>query len=321
MIDRAATERTATNRLEKAGLQAEHQMSFYLKRAFESDKRFRVINDIRLEINGDAAQVDHLVISDFGFFFIESKSVSSEVHINNHLEWSRVYQGKHTGMPSPILQAKRQINFVQDLLQAEADRFFKKRKVMNPHFGRFLWQPIVAISDSGIISGEAHPSEVMKADQVTEYLIQTHEELQKRQDSLFSSSLVWSMSSNTIQEVVSFLISHHTPLKSQSKVASKMSHTTPIEEVIHKSSEEKTTTPEVSVSDYQCKKCHQSNLNVLYSKFGYYFKCLDCDTNTSIPKTVCHCGTQLKVSKRKETFSMVCKECESSELFWTNHQG
>lgn len=66
----------------KAGKEAEEQMSFYLRRAFADNKNIYVFNDLCLEHEDDAAQIDHLIFHQYGVVIIESKSVTNRVEIN-----------------------------------------------------------------------------------------------------------------------------------------------------------------------------------------------------------------------------------------------
>ena len=54
-------------------------------------------------------------------FIVESKLVSQEVGVRpdgtGGDEWTRVWQGTESGMPSPIRQAKRQSEFLRTILQ------------------------------------------------------------------------------------------------------------------------------------------------------------------------------------------------------------
>ena len=49
------------------GHEAEKQMAFYLKRSFQDSKDAHIISDLRLEMNRDFAQIDHLISHRFGF--------------------------------------------------------------------------------------------------------------------------------------------------------------------------------------------------------------------------------------------------------------
>ena len=59
----------------KAGENAEKQMAFYLGRTFSNQEDCYIINDLRLIYKNDAAQIDHLIITQYGLFIVESKSV------------------------------------------------------------------------------------------------------------------------------------------------------------------------------------------------------------------------------------------------------
>ena len=49
----------AKDKYQAAGRTAEEQMQFYLKRFFEDDADILVLNNIRIQTESDAAQVDH----------------------------------------------------------------------------------------------------------------------------------------------------------------------------------------------------------------------------------------------------------------------
>jgi hypothetical protein len=77
---------TSADKKRQAGYRAEAQLAFYLKRAFEHDRRIHVLNGVRLEVGGDAAQLDHLIVHPYGMAVIESKSVHAKVKINEQGE-------------------------------------------------------------------------------------------------------------------------------------------------------------------------------------------------------------------------------------------
>lgn len=86
----------------QAGRRAESQMAFYLRRTFGEDSTIKVLNGLRIERQGEVAQIDHLLISNHGFILIESKSVTTQIRVNAQAEWSRQIVGAGwQGMPSP----------------------------------------------------------------------------------------------------------------------------------------------------------------------------------------------------------------------------
>ena len=75
----------------RAGEEAEKQMAFYLQREFGKNKECFLINDLRISHLGETAQIDHLIVSQYGLFIIESKSVHGKVIINEHNELSLIH--------------------------------------------------------------------------------------------------------------------------------------------------------------------------------------------------------------------------------------
>ena len=112
---------TTPDPLLRAGRRAEEQMAFYLRRAFAEAPHVRVFNNIRLERGDDAAQIDHLILHRWGMIIVESKSVTSRVEINERSEWTRLWNSKPKGMASPVLQARRQGDFLKKELRENAE--------------------------------------------------------------------------------------------------------------------------------------------------------------------------------------------------------
>ena len=102
MIAKEPDNKSSHDRLLAAGLEAERQMHFYLNRAFGHHDEIMVFGDLRFPAEKDACQMDHLVMHRWGLIIIESKSVSGEIEVNEHEEWTRRYGGHAQGMPSPI---------------------------------------------------------------------------------------------------------------------------------------------------------------------------------------------------------------------------
>ena len=150
-------------------------MAHYLHREFSRDSEIHVVHGLRLvdaeqpEPDGKAGvcQVDHLVIHRWGMFIVESKSVTEEIRVRSDGsggdEWSRVYHGKETGIPSPIQQARRQARFLRTVLNRHREELLGKQAVGlrtlskivvgsdQRGFGAAPIQIVVAISDKGNI--------------------------------------------------------------------------------------------------------------------------------------------------------------------------
>ena len=90
-----------------AGLQAEKDMAYHLKVFFADRDAFAVFNNLKIEHNGLTAQIDHLVLTRWTAYFIESKSVSQVITVNEHGEWGRLYNRRFSPIESPIEQSRR----------------------------------------------------------------------------------------------------------------------------------------------------------------------------------------------------------------------
>ncbi|MEE9331624.1 MAG: NERD domain-containing protein [Methylophilaceae bacterium] len=198
-----------------AGERAEKQMAFYLERSFEQESDFIVINDLRIKHGRNVAQIDHLIITKYAFFIIESKSVYGEIKVNKNKEWARSYQNTPVGMPSPVLQAEAQAKILKSLLTKNKDSLRSKMLLGTLQKG-FKYCPInilVAISDKGIINRGAEVTELLKADQITNAIFDKFKEL-KRQNSLLSINLdpFWEMTNEEIAAITKFLLEQHSPI-------------------------------------------------------------------------------------------------------------
>jgi hypothetical protein len=198
----------------KAGDAAEKQMAFYLQRQFGNLEDCYVINDLRLTHKKDVAQIDHLIVTKYGLFIIESKSAHGKISINKQLEWSRTYSGKTEGMRSPVLQAKAQVDLLKQLLIDNKEDLREKILfgIKQPGFKYCPFNIYVAISDNGIIDRKIDVPELYKADQIVEKISKKLDEL-KKNNSLLSTSLeLWAMNSQETVNVANFLKNQHQPL-------------------------------------------------------------------------------------------------------------
>lgn len=153
-----------------AGRSVERQVAHYLDRHFGDATNVLLLHDLRIELDGEVAQMDHLVVHSFGVAIVESKSVTTEVHINAAGEWERSWSGRWQGMPDAILQGERQGMLLKRLLTSRQAELLHKAVfgLLQGHFKNMALDVFAAISDQGRISRTAkgQAPRVLKADAV-----------------------------------------------------------------------------------------------------------------------------------------------------------
>ncbi len=309
MILKEIDNKQFSDKYQQYGHKAEKQMAFYLKRAFQDIDDVFVINDLRLTMNGDTAQIDHLIIHRFGFIILESKSVVSEISINKHGEWTRHYQKIHKGIPSPIKQAMRQVDFLKKFLNTSSENLLKKTSILKTSVLDFKFDVLVAISDSGIVNRPKGYEfvEVLKADQISDKIKKKISDYASTNKKLFSLKINYHFKDSSMENIANYLIQSHTPLNC--KIDSDVE--------TEKSYHEKRNTRK---KDQVCSKCASKNVKIAYGKYGYYFKCLDCNGNTSIKLQCSHKSCKPRIRKDKLRFYKECSSCKTSELYFENDE-
>jgi hypothetical protein len=280
------------DKFQVAGRKAEEQMAHYLRRFFGASQEVDVLNYLRVDLAGEVAQIDHLMLHPFGLSIVESKSVAGSVQIKDDGQWIRWYNKQPQGMRSPVTQAKMQGMLLRELLQ----RTVKQKGF----FDSIRMDVLVAISDSGTIQWPASGAlpEVCKADQVPERVIALID--QERRGNQMGEVLTGSHR----RAIVDFLCMVHKPLKATPPVVAPQTSAVAASPV--------STLPKI------CKHCGGADLEAQHGKFGYYFSCRACEKNTGINFECPLCGGEGRVRKHGKDFFAECKSCDASALYHTN---
>ena len=307
-------------KFEFSGRKAEEQMAFYLRRFFGSSADVDVLNYLRIDLNGEVAQMDHLVLHPFGLLIVESKSVSDGVQITDDGQWMRWFNRKPSGMASPITQAQLQGKLLKELLE--------KTVKQKGFFEQIRLDVLVAISDGGTITWPKSGAlpEVCKADQVPDRIntrIEQFRKLRKEPDILTGDHR---------RVIADFLLKVHKPLERTA------AHTSPQHRVeeprpeykvppasptnkapdINWGREPKVANKPVMFPLKCCKHCQSTRLEAKSGQYGYYFSCRGCNKNTRIVFACIACGGEGKIRKQGDNFFSECKACSVSNLFHNN---
>jgi hypothetical protein len=101
----------------RKGIQGEKDSAYYLDQYFKGGENHVLLHDLRFVVDGDVAQIDHLIINrGFGCYMIETKNYSGNLTINEHGEFTAEYDEDRFGVPSPIEQSRRHERIVKRLL-------------------------------------------------------------------------------------------------------------------------------------------------------------------------------------------------------------
>lgn len=91
-----------------AGMRGEADASYYLNQEFRHRDDIVVIHDLRIEEEGDIAQIDHVVINPRRqAIVLETKALKAEISCNDEGEWEASYGRQKYSIASPVEQAKR----------------------------------------------------------------------------------------------------------------------------------------------------------------------------------------------------------------------
>lgn len=102
----------------RKGIAGERDAAHYIDTHYRHGENHAVIHDLRIVVDGEVAQIDHLMISrGLHFYLLETKNYNGSLTITEAGEFSVTYQGENTyGIPSPLEQSKRHEVLLRRLL-------------------------------------------------------------------------------------------------------------------------------------------------------------------------------------------------------------
>lgn len=101
----------------RKGIQGESESAHYLDSYFKDGVNHMVLHDLRLVVDGEVAQIDHLIFNRTGhFFLIETKNYAGDLIVNEHGEFTVQYDHDAFGIPSPWEQSRRHERILAKLL-------------------------------------------------------------------------------------------------------------------------------------------------------------------------------------------------------------
>ena len=314
----------------RAGIKGEQESAYLLDFALGQSKNTAIVHDLRLELSGRVAQIDHLVIhSTHRFYVLETKSFAHGLKITEEGEflrwngWTKNYEG----MPSPVEQNRRHAMVLREMLERLG---YKDPKI----------ECFVLVSPHARISRPAGKQvpEVVKADQfltayqknldaslnsVTGFISGVSKAILGERPEILAQKLVQMHRPSKIDFAGKFGIEADAPLATPASAVSQPTGIAsdarrPELNVGWRRSAEQTKIPSPEKIVAHCKNCAGSDLSVAYGKFGYFLKCSSCDGNTAIKIGCGVDGHKERIRKDGLTFYRECAACGTSSVFFEN---
>jgi hypothetical protein len=249
------------------GIKTENEAAYLLDFHFGPSKNMMVLHDLRLELNGRVAQIDHILINRLcEVYVLETKSFSSGLLINELGEFSTTFDGRKVGIPSPIEQNERHITVLRDAFKQIG---LPKRLGINipPSF-----HPVILVSQNAVIerpnSKKLLMDNVIKLDQFMSW----HKKRIDKTNASDALVLLKVCSANTVMELGKKLAALHQPMRidyvRKFDLASALTNRAPISQI---KVEEKPPFPPATAQpdagkSYFCTEC-QSKIASVVAKF------------------------------------------------------
>lgn len=291
-------------RIMRAGIKGESEASYLIDFDFKDSQHSVAIHDLRLEINGRVAQIDHLLIGrGLMTFVLETKHFNTGLKIDDNGEFLRWndYKKTYEGMPSPLEQNERHISVLKDAF-GMIDMPTRLGVRLMPTFHSYV---LVSASSRIMRSPKFDSSQVIKADVLSTTIKQKLSKMGVM-DTLSTAARV--VSYETLAEIARKLCALHTPITIDYKAKFGLVDVPHVEP----------SAESPKAAKHVCRHCNSNKTSIQYGKFGYYFKCLDCDGNTAIKVACEKIGCKARIRKDGNCFYRECSVCNSSDLFFTN---
>ena len=261
------------------------------------------------------------------FFVLETKQFHAGVKVTEDGEFLRwnAYRKTYEGMASPLQQNERHIAVLADVLATiEFPNRFGMR--IAPTF-----QSLVLVAPAARIDRPKRfdASRVIKADQLKPRIWREIDA--DNPIALLIKSAAKLVSAETAEFVGRQLALRHTPSGRDGIALGAVQAPAPRAGPRHRIEPTfdnpvpktptpmmvETSNPTVAIAGAACKACSKTLGSVLYGKYGYYFKCDACSTNTAI-RFSCKPGHSPRLRKDGDAFYRECKECATSSLVHRN---
>jgi len=140
-----------------AGIKGEREAAFHLDGHYKDGQNNVLLHDLRFQIDGEVAQIDHLVINRTGYMvLIETKNYSGDLEVNAHGEFTVRYGKERYGIPSPYEQSRRHARILGKLLErleigTRTDKLPEFHNVVMMHPQAIIQRPDAKVFDTSFL--------------------------------------------------------------------------------------------------------------------------------------------------------------------------
>lgn len=274
----------------RSGMKGEEEAAYEMRMRFKDNKNWYVIHDLRIEVDGFVAQIDHVLINRFMEMFIcESKRFFEGIAINEQMEFSAFYGGKPYGIPSPIEQNKKHVAILKKLFESEAVELPKRLGLsIKP---KYITN--VLVSKNARISRPSKESNELESIVKTDQFISHIGKLIENDNNPLA--IVKLVGADTVEKLARDMVNQHKPIKFNWAARFGLPDLLGIaDSTLTKAyrSEQKAVSPQIEADEDSPKKkliCHSCGTKISYKvgvfcwnntkKFGGHAYCLDCQKN------------------------------------------
>ena len=193
----------------KTGLKGETEAAYYINAHYADDPNFAVLHDLRIVVDDEVAQIDHLLLGRVCVYLLETKNFKGDIAINEYGEFSVSYaNGNKYEIPSPLEQSRRHEKVLLKLLRrlnipSANGKPLEVRHVILVHPDSSIQRPD---------SRQFDTSNIIRADSLRSW----HDRFQERDIGLLKATLylpqILSRSSDNVREWARQLARQHQPM-------------------------------------------------------------------------------------------------------------
>jgi hypothetical protein len=308
------------SRILRAGIKGEQESAYLLVFHFKASRNTAIIHDLRLEVNGRVAQIDHLLLHrTLNIFVMETKHFNSGLKITEEGEFLRWNPSAKTyeGMASPLAQNERHIAVLKDAFE-QID--------MPTHLGMHLapvFLPYVLVSPRARIERPKRfdTSHVLKAD-----MLSVEDELNRRGLLKGIGHIVHFVSSPTLRAIGQQLVAMHKPATvnhaGRFGIASApraRTGSTAKDAPAPRVASAPTPRPAARrTARPTCGHCGSDQLTLQPGRFSFHFTCTACNQHTPVAIGCGKPGHKEQIRQDGRTFYRECAGCRTRSVFFVN---